>query len=122
MQPERCDFHVTRSPVSDGKLELGAGSTAPQPKEVTRRKGGHVSTNNQPADTAGNEKRNHRPKRVSARTAGSGAGSRVRVRTKRLDQVDDEKIALAYWLLAKQIVEKGDDDEADGPPAAGVRK
>jgi hypothetical protein len=26
------------------------------------------------------------------------------VRTKRLDEVDGDKIALAYWMLAKQLV------------------
>jgi hypothetical protein len=31
--------------------------------------------------------------------------NRIRVRGKRLDQVDSSKITLAYWLLAKQIVE-----------------
>jgi len=34
------------------------------------------------------------------------------VRTKRLDEIDADKIALAYWLLAKQIVE----DESDQRP------
>lgn len=28
----------------------------------------------------------------------------IRVRSKRLDQVDEDKIALAFWLLAKQMV------------------
>lgn len=81
-----------------------------------------MSTNNQPADPEGNEKRNHRPKRESERAAASGTASRVRVRTKPLDQIDEEKIALAYWLLAKQIVEKGNDGEADGAHPMGVRK
>jgi hypothetical protein len=31
-------------------------------------------------------------------------GSRIRVRGKRLDQVDETKLTLAYWLLAKQLV------------------
>lgn len=30
----------------------------------------------------------------------------LRVRGKRLDKVDDTKLTLAYWLLAKQIVEE----------------
>jgi hypothetical protein len=36
----------------------------------------------------------------------------TRVRSKRLDQLDEAKLALAFWLLAKQMVEdkqpKGD--------------
>jgi hypothetical protein len=32
-------------------------------------------------------------------------GNRIRVRGKRLDRVDQTKLTLAYWLLAKQIVE-----------------
>jgi len=34
------------------------------------------------------------------------------VRTKRLDQIDQDKIALAYWLLAKQIAEDQSDTRA----------
>lgn len=34
----------------------------------------------------------------------------IRVRTKRLDEIQGDKIALAYWLLAKQIVENGTDE------------
>lgn len=33
---------------------------------------------------------------------------RTRVRSKRLDQLDESKLALALWLLAKQIVEDSD--------------
>ena len=33
---------------------------------------------------------------------------RTRVRSKRLDQLDESKLALAFWLLAKQIVGDGD--------------
>lgn len=32
-------------------------------------------------------------------------GNKIRVRGRRLDEVDDTKLALAYWLLAKQLVE-----------------
>lgn len=32
-------------------------------------------------------------------------GNRIRVRAKRLDQVDPDKLALAYWLLAMRLVE-----------------
>lgn len=35
--------------------------------------------------------------------------NRIRVRSKRLDQVDPTKIALAFWMLAQQMVE----DESD---------
>lgn len=31
--------------------------------------------------------------------------NRIRVRGKRLDQVDNTKLTLAYWLLAKRLVE-----------------
>jgi len=30
--------------------------------------------------------------------------NRIRVRGKRLDQVDETKLTLAYWLLAKELV------------------
>lgn len=30
---------------------------------------------------------------------------KIRVRSKRLDQVDEMKLALAWWLLAREIVE-----------------
>jgi hypothetical protein len=33
---------------------------------------------------------------------------RTRVRSKRLDQLDESKLALAFWLLAKQMVGDGD--------------
>jgi len=39
------------------------------------------------------------------RGRGNGPANPIRVRTKRLDEIDSDKIALAYWLLAKQIVE-----------------
>jgi len=32
-------------------------------------------------------------------------GNKIRVRGKRLDQVDNTKLTLAYWLLAKRLVE-----------------
>lgn len=35
---------------------------------------------------------------------GTDRGNRIRVRGKRLDQVDETKLTLAYWLLAKQLV------------------
>ena len=39
-----------------------------------------------------------------ARVAKPLEGNRIRVRAKRLDQVDVEKLTLAYWLLAKELV------------------
>jgi hypothetical protein len=59
-----------------------------------------------------------RPKKGGKRQVQPGVWNRdfrrgptnpIRVRTKRLDEIDSDKIALAYWLLAKQIVE----DESD---------
>jgi hypothetical protein len=41
-----------------------------------------------------------------------GPDNPIRVRTKRLDQIDQDKIALAYWLLAKELAE----DKSDGRP------
>ena len=37
--------------------------------------------------------------------------NRLRVRSRRLDQVDEDKLSLAFWLLAKQLVEDQTDDE-----------
>lgn len=37
----------------------------------------------------------------------------IRIRSKRLDELDEDKIALAYWLLAKQLVE--DKSQAPDP-------
>lgn len=31
--------------------------------------------------------------------------NRIRVRTKRLDEIDEDKIALAFYLLAREICE-----------------
>jgi hypothetical protein len=45
------------------------------------------------------------------RSLGKGPANPIRIRTKRLDEIDQDKIALAYWLLAKQIVE----DQSDQP-------
>lgn len=40
--------------------------------------------------------------------------NRIRVRSKRLDQLDEDKLSLAFWMLAKQLVEDQTDDPA-GP-------
>jgi hypothetical protein len=37
-------------------------------------------------------------------------GNKIRVRGKRLDEIDNTKLSLAYWLLAKQLVV----DKTDG--------
>jgi hypothetical protein len=37
---------------------------------------------------------------------------RVRVRSKRLDEIDETKLALAFWLMAKRMIE--DEDADDG--------
>jgi hypothetical protein len=54
--------------------------------------------------------RPQRPIGVWNRGSGSGPANPIRVRTKRLDEVDGDKIALAYWLLAKQVVADRSDD------------
>jgi hypothetical protein len=38
--------------------------------------------------------------------------NRIRVRSRRLDQLDEDKLSLAFWLLAKQLVEDQTDDPA----------
>jgi hypothetical protein len=40
---------------------------------------------------------------------------RVRIRSKSLDQIDETKLALALWLMAKRKL-----DEQDGEGAAAV--
>ena len=35
---------------------------------------------------------------------------RLRVRSKRLDQIDETKLALAFWLMAKRLVEEQDEE------------
>jgi hypothetical protein len=37
---------------------------------------------------------------------------RVRVRSKRLDEIDDTKLALAFWLMAKRLADEQDDENA----------
>lgn len=54
--------------------------------------------------------RKNKGRRPARKPAPSLEGNRIRVRTKRLDQVDESKITLAFWLLAKQLVS----DESDG--------
>lgn len=54
--------------------------------------------------------RKNKGRRPTRQPAPSLEGNRIRVRTKRLDQVDESKITLAFWLLAKQLAT----DESDG--------
>ncbi len=46
-----------------------------------------------------------------------GRKKQTRVRSKRLDQLDESKLALALWLLAKQMVE-----DSDAQPSKPQRK
>jgi hypothetical protein len=39
----------------------------------------------------------------------------IRVRSKRLDEIDADKISLAFWLLAKQLVEDHTDEPTTTP-------
>ena len=39
---------------------------------------------------------------------------RIRVRSKRLSEIDETKLALAYWLMAKRMIEE--QDAADESP------
>ena len=38
---------------------------------------------------------------------------RLRVRSKSLDQIDETKLALAFWLMAKRRLEEADDDDGE---------
>lgn len=49
-----------------------------------------------------------------------GPTNPIRIRTKRLDEIDSDKIALAYWLLAKQIVEDGTGEQISEAEARRV--
>lgn len=42
-------------------------------------------------------------------------GKITRVRSKRLDQLDESKLALAFWLLAKQIVAEDSEAQPNQP-------
>jgi hypothetical protein len=46
-----------------------------------------------------------RPRRGHRHQSKAKHSNRIRVRGKRLDQVDETKLALAYWLLAKKLAE-----------------
>lgn len=62
-----------------------------------------------PPNTPSGDRRRDRAVR-RARVAQPLEGNRIRVRAKQLDQVDVEKLTLAYWLLSKELVS----DRTDG--------
>lgn len=68
-----------------------------------------MSTNKRGAGNTGAADNGKAPVGVWNRGSGRGPANPIRVRTKRLDEIDGDKIALAYWLLAKRIVENGSD-------------
>jgi hypothetical protein len=41
----------------------------------------------------------------------------IRVRSKRLDEIDETKLALAFWLMAKRLVDEDDAANADEAPS-----
>ncbi len=79
-----------------------------------------MSRKKQPASKGGNQKKNPVPKGVWNRGAHGGPANPIRVRTKRLEEIDDDKIALAYWLLAKRIAENGSDRQVTEDEARRV--
>lgn len=46
----------------------------------------------------------------------------IRVRSKRLDQVDESKLALALWLLARGMVEDKTSTPASDHVPSGVQR
>jgi hypothetical protein len=57
---------------------------------------------------------------VSAKRTTGASNRYVRVRVKRLEQIDEDKIELAYWLLAKAIVENKSAQEVTDEEARRV--
>jgi hypothetical protein len=68
-----------------------------------------MGTNNKRSRTKREPGRESAEPGVWNRNTGSGPANPIRVRTRRLDQIDGDKIALAYWLLAQRIVENRSD-------------
>lgn len=58
---------------------------------------------------------NHQKRRDSRRRSGPPE-QHIRVRSKRLDEIDADKISLAFWLLAKQLVEDHTDEPIKTSP------
>lgn len=71
-----------------------------------------------PVNTPGGDRRRSRAAQ-RARVIKPMEGNRIRVRSKRLDQVDETKLSLAFWLLAKQLVEDRTDDPVASTPDTG---
>jgi hypothetical protein len=40
---------------------------------------------------------------------------RIRVRSKSIAEIDETKLALAFWLMAKRLVEEEDDEGNPAP-------
>jgi hypothetical protein len=68
-----------------------------------------MSTKRSKAGAPGSSRATQKPIGAWSRSTGRGPANPIRVRTKRLDEIDGDKIAIAYWLLAKRIVENGSD-------------
>jgi len=64
---------------------------------------------------------------VARSTPGSRPADRqLRVRARPLDEVDESKLALALWLMAKRLIEERQqadaNDSPDDVPASGRRE
>jgi hypothetical protein len=90
-------------------LEMRARDRACLSREVMQERGWAMATKARVVAADGDDKNDRTPPGVWNRGKGKGPVNPIRVRTKRLDQIDGDKIALAFWLLAKQIVENGSD-------------
>jgi hypothetical protein len=103
-------------------LEERALNRACLSKEVMQGRGWVMPTKTVITGGAGDDRNDRTPPGVWNRGAGKGPVNPIRVRTKRLDQIDGDKIALAFWLLAKQIVENGSDRSVSEEEARRVAK
>lgn len=59
---------------------------------------------------------NNHQKRRDSRRRPVPPEQHIRVRSKRLDEIDADKISLAFWLLAKQLVEDHTDEPTTTAP------
>jgi len=48
----------------------------------------------------------------------AGKQKRIRVRSKRLDQMDEAKLALALWLMTRELMEETKSSEQPALPDA----